>query len=260
MDRKKTWKTDLTRPFFSKFFWIAAVLFPVSDVLTVWASEGIDKDVISLLQYAGMEGFGFLSYVLFAIPYAYSYCQDLQNHFVRYHAIRTGAKSYVKWKLVGCALSSGGAAMLGKTISFCILLGNYPLFSIGGNGQPQYGEIINGLVLEGKIGTIFVSMMLLVFFKALFFGCFAWMVSTWIPNMFFVYTIPMVFDKIMNNVLALFPDVYAFLSPSIVYDLNLTGYTTVQGALIYAVLFTLVWMVIFYQISYGNIKRRLENG
>lgn len=52
MNRKKAWKTDLERPFFSKFFWIAVVLFPVSDLLTVWASEGIVQDVVNLVLYA----------------------------------------------------------------------------------------------------------------------------------------------------------------------------------------------------------------
>lgn len=259
MNRKKAWKTDLERPFFSKFFWIAVVLFPVSDLLTVWASERIVQDVVNLVLYAESDGFAFLSYVLFAIPYAYSYCQDLQNHFVRYHAIRTGAKSYVKWKLVGCALSSGGAAMLGKTISFCILASQYPMFTIR-NGQTQYGQIIDGLITERKTGIVFVMMLLFIFLKGLFFGCFAWMISTWIPNMFFVYTVPMVFDRILSNVFSLFPNVYAFLSPSAVYNLQLNGHGTAQRALLYAVSFTLVWLIIFYRISYSNMKRRLENG
>lgn len=238
------WKADFVRSFFSVRFLATVLLIPFFDYLTILIGEYSPQlELIEALNWTKEDGFIFFIYVIYTIPYSHSYCEDLCHRYIDYHVIRSGIKSYVKQKMLFCAFASGAAVFLGKLLTVLILSMQFP-----------YDPV------HGPAALYLMDLLLMAAFEGTLFGCIAFTASTWIPDTFFVCTVPLLADNLLKSILYLFPEtIYRTLLPVCVYDMNKSIAESSYGAVVYAVIFTVFWIAVLYQISKQLIRRRIEN-
>lgn len=258
MKVKMNWcKLDFQRAFGSKMFVATILLFPLFDILAIYIeAPGLSYNVISLITDIAIEGFSIAIYVFYTIPYSHSYCSDIENRFIKYYVVRSSLKKYVVSKGIFCALSSGCAVVLGRGITTLLLSAKYPLYEKHLLGNP---DLITRILLEGRITGIFLTIFVLLFLQGSFYGVMAFTVSAYIPNFFLIAASPIILTRVIVDVTSLFPIGIGNLSLLRIYNLNFSNCQTLEGAAMYAFIFTVISIAVMIYISYGRIKRRFEN-
>lgn len=160
------WKLDFQRAFCSKMFVITIVLFPLFDMLALLIeAPGLSYNVISMITDIAVEGFAIAVYVFYTIPYSHSYCSDIENRFMKYHVIRSNLKQYVVSKGFFCALSSGSAVVLGRSITAGLLSVYYPIHEEQLMNNP---DLITRMLMEERVVGILLTIFVLLFCKERF--------------------------------------------------------------------------------------------
>lgn len=255
------WKADCCRVFSSKAFWISIVLFPLCDLLSLYAEGFLDSNVISMFYDAMNFGFAMAYFVIYTIPFSHSYCSDKNNHFIRYQVIRGNVKKYTVSKVLFCALGSGCAALAGKAITVGILSLKFPLYDKA-ILMDVSTDVFSASIRDGMILQIIIAMLLLVMLEGAFYGVLAFTVSTFLTNPFLIAAAPILFRQFFNEATFWIPDEIFFRYFSLIgiFSIRSSQFHTIVSTVFYAFVFVGISIALMMLLSYKRIKRGFENG
>ena len=247
--------TDIQRTFFSKRFLISVLLIPVLDFISA-ANETLPlMDGFQMLDRIDTFGLCLFIYVIYTIPYAYSYCADTSNRFIFYSLIRGSKMNYVRSKIIACALGGGCAAFLGRLSTICLFSFKMPLWNGGGgNGDEFFYEMAD----HGEVWNVFLIILVLNSLKAAVLAVSAFMISTYIPNIFLAAASPIVCYSLFVNIIGAFTYI-PWLSIDRIYSVYGEVFPTAGGTLFYAIFVTVVLIYGMEKLSSRAIIRRLYN-
>lgn len=247
---------DFRRAFLSGRFLAAVLSIPVIDLISAVNEMELGMDVFRMLDRIRSFGLCFFIYVIYTVPYAYSYCADISNRFIGYSLIRGSRVCYVKSKVLTCAVSAGSAAFLGRLCTIFLLSLRMPFWGeLAGSGDEFYYE----MAAEGELWKVFLILLALNFLEAALFSVIAFMVSTWTPNIFLVAASPIAGYELLINIIWLFTN-SPLVSISKIYSLSGTGiFSSGWGTVLYALFFTVLSVYVMEKLSGRAIIRRLYN-
>jgi hypothetical protein len=197
-------RMDFRRAFLSPAFILAAA--GMAAVLLLNAANEIKIDysncsVLYLSDVMDSNEFYFLAMILSAVPFAASFCSDWNNQFIRPSCIRSGPRQYCASKIIVCALSGGAVVALGHIIAYAVLMPCFPLFGVH---EDLHNYISNypaiKVLLEGRHFLMFLLFKLIFQFGFYaFLAVLAFLLSTFIPNIFVVLASPLLAYFFLNN-------------------------------------------------------------
>lgn len=117
---KKYFMTDILRLF--KHYEIYAAIFAVTLVLFFSLEDmGFVNNSVMMTYFASTHLSGFLlAYVFCAFPFGAVFCEELENHYVRYGVIRMSDRAYVISKVLVIYISSVLVMVLGTFLFLLI--------------------------------------------------------------------------------------------------------------------------------------------
>lgn len=248
---------DFTRAFCSPKLLIGALIFPICDVFSIWAEAWYELNVFEAMDWSSSGNLAMFTPAVVGIAYAHSYCEDLKNHFLRYHLYRSRLKNYVMSKVVCCAISSGTMLLLGRTISMVLFSMRYSWIAeeIG-----QNPGLIEKLTSDGQFLLAILIVLCPMFLKGAFYGVMVFMVSTWMPNVFVASVLPIALETTIVNFAAVFPNLPRYIMPNIIFNWEYGVFTSIMTNIVYSICFVCISMYGMFRVSYHEIKRRFENG
>ncbi len=250
-------RNDIQRAFFSKRFLITIILIPVLDCFSAASERLPGMDVFQMLQWVDMFGLCIFIYVIYTIPYAYSYCTDISNQFIYYSVIRGSKIDYVRAKIIACSLGGGCAAFLGRLGTIFLLSLKMPLWNgLAGSGNGE--EIFFKMAENGELWKAFLLALVLNSLKAAVCAVSAFTVSTYVPNIFLVAASPIICDQLLVNIMGVLP--YSkWLSFWNIYSVYGEVLPSAGGIVLYALFVTTVLIYGMGKLSSRAIIRRFYN-
>lgn len=244
---------DFKRAFCSKRFFLAVLIFPVTDIFAIMLEQNVRGELFYVLERLKMFGLAPLCFVIYAIPYSYSYCEDINHHFIKYSFIRTGKKQYVISKFIACGISGGSAVLLGKLCTMMIFALKMPLWEWE-NAMDEADTFYYILAASGKVELVFGIILILFFLNGALFACAALAVSVFISNPFVVGASPIIINYVVVNVVGIIGT--PFLSLGRIYFIRGELFPTAAGTIGYAAFITIFMSCVLGMISYRKICRR----
>lgn len=250
-------RNDIQRIFLSKRFLITVFLIPALDFFSAASEKLPGMDVFQMLQWIDMFGLCIFIYVIYTIPYAYSYCVDISNRFIYYSVIRGSKIDYVRAKIIACSLGGSCAAFLGRLGTIFLLSLKMPLWNgLAGSGNGE--EFFYKMAENGELWKAFLLALLLNSLKAAVCAVSAFMVSTYVPNIFLVAASPIICHQLLINIMGVLP-YNRWLSFSRIYSIYGEVIPSAWGTLLYALFVTAVLIYGMGKLSSRAIIRRFYN-
>lgn len=259
-------RMDLHRAFHSAGFLVAVIGITVALLLgctseAAYIGQG-NYDVLTFFNLSHAFGFSQLLPIFCALPFAASFCSDWNNQYFRLACIRSNVRCYSISKVIVCSLSAASSAILGECIYVAVLALKFPLYDA--DIEKGFSSIpFEDLVYNGHYIVVYILLRILIwaaFFA--FFSVFAFLVSTWIPNVFVVLSTPVLAYYLVTNVdstllyLTNSSNWYKFMSFSFLFDANL-NVGTILTSLLYPLLLCILLCILSGFLVNRNLKRRL---
>lgn len=247
---------DLKRTFLHYRFPLAVILIFLMWDINSQRFQMADDVLFLFINVRGRSITPLMAMVITSIVYVTSYCEDYENHFLRYCLLRTDLKSYVISKLGICFLTSFCVMLLGTVLFIwrkslllpvaavnSISIDNFKPVSCFGWLLPSHtlAYILIQIILDGLCcGSMSIMSLAL---------------STFVKNSHAVIMLPCMlyfcFYYFFTNILQA-PDM---LSVESIYNSCTTTYTGCSALLLfYAIFITLLFSATAYLIMFQKIK------
>lgn len=253
-------KADLKRCFTSIWFFIAVLGISLSYFFGDFGDLTANTsrfDVLSFMKISSSIGyFSELTILLSALPFTMSFCEDIENNYIKFLIMRGNSFKYALSKTIVCILSSLISVFLGKACVILFLTTKLPLVSkVTGNYDVFINETFGYLLINGKFILYFIVQ---IFFTAIICSMFSIIgltITAYINNKFLAITAPIIIYFIFYQIsramdLPTYLSVNRLMSGSFILGKPITNiiYITVIGVLTY-----LLGLLIFYKGVVKNV-------
>jgi hypothetical protein len=191
-------KADLKRAISNRVFWICVIgiaLLEIMDVLPVVLST-VTMDgwrirtsytIVDLFQIGGgLTLYNLLTITLCVIPFTGCYCDDTSNNMVTSIVTRSSYGKYSASMLTTCGISAFTCAILGEILFTVILLLIAPL----SNEASFYNYETWQTLVDGHMWLFVILRILLRGLRGAFFALVTMMVSAFVRDKFFLFSMP----------------------------------------------------------------------
>lgn len=243
---------DFLRLFRRKEFYLGIVAAAIVMIATA-GGENVSLDSTLAVMITTVPQMGFLlSYIFCALAYGTLYCDDLENKYIRYEAIRGNLKKYVCSKTIVIFVSS-----------LCIITMGFFIFVCYYSFLPPVDETGLSLVMDSfrllKNGHYMTWFLLYGFQWGIWGGCLsviAAFLSLYISNRLLVLAVPVLIDQTIREIgLETLP---IWINPTALFDGShgfLYGNDGIM--LLWAFTFGCGTTAIFGTASYYKLKKRM---
>ncbi|KLE16320.1 ABC transporter permease [Clostridium sp. C8] len=255
-------KADLKRCFTSIWFFIAVIGISLSYFLGDFGdlTMNISRfDVLSFMKISSSIGyFSELTILLAALPFTMSFCEDIENNYIRFLIIRGNSFKYALSKIIVCIVSSFISVFVGKACIILFLMTKLPLVSeTTGNYEVFINQTFGYLLINKNFILYFI---IEIFFTAVICSMFSIIgltITTYINNKFLAITAPIISYFIFYQIsramkLPTYLSVNRLMNGDFILGKPMTNiiYVTVIGILTYS-----LGLLIFYKGVVKNVKR-----
>ncbi len=189
--------TDIRRVFKGYGLYAAILGVAASMFFSLEKIGLINGNVLYTFYYSvNMSGMR-VAYIFCALPYAASFCDDMEYRYIRYQAIRGGLKRYVVSKVSVIYLTSLVSLMLGSLVfvSLCRFQGPWMGPAIGG----IEGTVYAGLIAKGHYMLYCMCYVLQLGFLAGILSVLSALFSLYITNKAMVFVLPVLIYQILGE-------------------------------------------------------------
>ena len=255
-------RIDLRRAFISPFFLATVFLIVLLNYISISQeySYGPYSGIVYFYEMFVIGGsFSLVSMFLGIIPYGQSFCVDWKNQFIRSNVIRTTKNAYAWSKVISVALSAFGAVFIGYIVTLILFSLHMPM--VGGDfaelGYEAYNDTVFGpLMMISPL--LFLLVRICIFsFSCMFWAVFALLISSYYPNVFVVFSAPVITYYVVINSIGRYLPIY------LRFNTLHQGIVDMGGPLlsfIYVILFFLSLSILSGVLFCRKVKRRLANG
>lgn len=256
-------KTDFSRAFLGWRFPLAVFLMFLAWELNSRRFQ-VKEDVLYLFIHVWRRSTtSLLAIVITSAAYLASFCEDSENHFLRYAVMRTGVRRYVLSKVITCFCSSFLVLFLGTVLFLVYQSFHLPLTAEESVAVMNFKPMTClGWMLPEHI-VIFLGIQ--TFLHGLMCGgmcVLALAFSTFIRNSYGVYMIPFLLNYCFYYVFNFFfcyiftdaPELRPMFNIEEIYDCVITYTENPLRLLSYAVFVTFLFVVTGYEIMYKKLK------
>ena len=256
-------KTDFSRAFLSWRFLLAVFLMFLTWELNSRRFQFKD-DVLYLFVHVWRRSTtSLLAMVITSAVYLSSFCEDAENHFLRYAVMRTGVARYVLSKVITCFCSSFLVLFLGTFLFIVCQSFHLPLTAAESITVMNFKPLTClGWMLPEHI-LLFLGIQ--TFLHGLMCGgmcVLALAFSTFIRNSYGVYVIPFLLNYCFSYVVVYFfgyiftsaPGLRPLFNIEEIYDCVITYTEHPPLLLSYAVFVTFLFLLTGYAIMYKKLK------
>ena len=191
--------TDIRRLFKSGGLYASVVGVAASMFFSMERIGLVNDNVLFSFVYATEMSGMMIAYVFCALPYAASFCDDLEYQYIRYQAVRGSLKHYVASKVSVIYLSSAAVMVCGSLlfVSLCYAMGPWE-----GPGSTQLYEsgAFHELAQRGHYMSYCGLYALQLGFLAGILSVMAAFFSMYITNKVMVFALPVLIYKILIDV------------------------------------------------------------
>ena len=196
-------KMDARRAF-GKLFLAAVALYTAQHFIAIWDLVTEGGEVIALFEYSRSTGYAcWLMPVYAALPFATSFCADLNSGQLAQIRLRSGDRRYIASKMTACALAGGSVCALGM-LSFWALL---TLLSGAPQLPPATGfefTYMNQVLMDGHVALLLGGLFYLEFIGGAFWALSALALSAFLPNKYYVLCFPLLLHQVYFALLGAF--------------------------------------------------------
>lgn len=251
----KNLKMDFGRAIKSWRFLLAVLL-----MFLIWQINSkrfqIEGDMVYIyVTVWGRSITALLALVVAAVVYVSSFCEDLENLFLRYHILRTGVKNYVISKIIVCFCASFLVMILGSFLFLIWKSASLPLLipetisALGGTGGTIYGGLLPDHVVLFLGLQMLLHGMLCGGMSALALG-----LSVFVRHSMGIYVIPFLLDYFLLEIFGKLSVACPWLSLDSIYNFSMSGSRNTLLQMAYAIFATALFVILSYGIMYKKLE------
>lgn len=257
-------KADLYRAFTTPTFWYAIFGLAILHYLNLYdelrVNQGSSVYYLFVMR-TGLGGIAVVSFFFSVLPYSHSFISDLHNHYLLYSVKNSSIKKYSISKILITAVTTFLAMIGGYMLLVFMLAWNTPLLPEGGIRLEtfinMYQTPFSGLVLDGYPITFFLVSVLPEAFCYSFLAVFSLCLSTVIPNIFVVFSTPIIFFYISMYLFTAerFPKILGWQN---YMAEGIASWADWRVNLFYTLLYYLTGILVFGYLFYLNVRRQMN--
>lgn len=230
---------------------LAGLALMLHPLLSLWPYRENYSAMLLLSAPLATSDFTPFAAIFCVLPFAESFCEDLNSGYISSITTRIGVKKYAKKRCISVALSGGivSAAIMLVTILICVI----------GAGQPDTEETVSfmsntpwakmGIILTAHGAVLYTLRVFTAFLFGMLWALVGLAVSVVIPNRYVTLIMPFVIYQVLWFLLeeTAFNPVYMF-----------RGDSNFIPSFSFVVIYQLICIALCAVISYSGMKRRIK--